>query len=114
PAIEQERQRAAEQRKRANTFAAVAEDFIAEKLPGERKGKEVERDIRREFIAAWGKLPISDITDEEIVRAIKAKARTAPAQARNLLGIIKRLFDWAKAQRCYGLKSSPCADIKPA
>src|SRR5262245_52043231 len=41
PKEEEERQRLAEQRKRANTFAAVAEDFIAEKLPTERKGKAV-------------------------------------------------------------------------
>ncbi|MEA2937749.1 MAG: hypothetical protein QOC56_1253, partial [Alphaproteobacteria bacterium] len=50
PKHEEDRQRRSEARKRANSFAAVAEDFIAQKLPGERKGAEVERDLRREFI----------------------------------------------------------------
>jgi Arm DNA-binding domain len=44
PQVEVERQRLAEQRKRAGTFAAVAEDFIREKLSTERKDREVERD----------------------------------------------------------------------
>src|SRR5262249_34397877 len=66
PAEQEERERQAEQQKRENTFAAVAEDFIAEKLPGERKGKEVEREIRREFLPALGNLPITDVTDLQI------------------------------------------------
>src|SRR5262245_17338938 len=39
PADEEERARFAEQRKRASSFAAVAEDFITDKLPSERKGR---------------------------------------------------------------------------
>jgi integrase len=114
PQGEEERRRLAEQRKRANTFAAVAEDFIKEKLPSERKGAEAERDIRREFIPRWGAIPIADITSEDVVAAIKAKRATAPAQARNLLGLIKRMFAWAADQHCYGLTSSVLASVKPS
>jgi integrase len=114
PRDQEERARLAEQQKRKNTFAAVAEDFITEKLPGERRGKEVERDIRREFIPSWGGLAITDVTDLHVLSVIKAKKRTAPAQARNLLGIAKRLFAWAVDQRCYGLKASPCEHLKPS
>jgi hypothetical protein len=114
PAEQEERARLAEQVKRKNTFAAVAEDFIAEKLPGERNGKEVERDLRREFIPAWGGLPITDITDLQVIAIIKAKKRTAPVQARNLLALVKRLFTWAIDQRAYGLLVSPCGQLKPA
>jgi Arm DNA-binding domain len=39
PKVEEERLRAAEQRKRANTFAAVAEDFIKDKLPRRAQGR---------------------------------------------------------------------------
>src|SRR5262249_16148177 len=38
PAFEEERQRLIEERKRAHTFEAVAEDFIREKLATERRG----------------------------------------------------------------------------
>lgn len=114
PKIEEERQRLAEEQRRANTFAAVVEDFIAEKLPGERKGKEVERDIRRDLIPIWGGRPITEIVDLDVIGVVKAKKKSAPAQARNLLGIIKRLFAWAVDQRVYGLAASPAESIKPS
>jgi integrase len=114
PALEEERRRQSELRRQENSFAAVAEAFIADKLPSERKGREVERDIRREFIPAWGKRPITDISDIDVLTLIKAKRRMAPAQARNLLGTVKRLFAWAADQRCYDLKTSPAADLRPA
>jgi integrase len=114
PKVEEERLRAAEQRKRANTFAAVAEDFIKDKLPGERKGGEVERDIRREFISVWGARPIADITPFDVVQVIKAtKDRGSPYQAHNLLGHARRLFSWAIDQHAYGLETSPCDRLKP-
>jgi Arm DNA-binding domain len=113
PAAEEERQRLAERQRRADTFAAVAEDFIAEKLSGERKGKEVEQDIRRDLNPIWGARPITDITDIDIIGVVKAKKKSFPAQARNLLGIIKRFFAWAVDQRVYGLTASPAGSIKP-
>jgi integrase len=113
PTAEEERQRETEQHRQQNSFAAVAEDFIAEKLPSERKGKEAERNIRREFLPMWGKRPITDVTELDVIGMVKAKGHTAPAQARNLLGIAKRLFKWARAQRCYGLSVSPADQVKP-
>ena len=40
-------QKIAQERRKANSFRAVAEDFIAEKLTKERKGAEVRRDIEQ-------------------------------------------------------------------
>jgi integrase len=117
PQLEEERSRLAEQQQRQNSFAAVAEDFIRQKLPEERKGREIEHNIRRELIPAWGRLPINGITDGNILDVVEAKARTAPAQARNLLGTVKRVFAWAKNsrnRRRYGLTVSPASDLKPS
>ena len=112
--MQETNQREAEARKRRNTFAAVAEDFIKEKLPGERKGAEAERDIRREFMPAWSERPITEVTEEDVISVVKAaKGRGAPYQAHNLLTLARRLFKWAKAQRTYGLTASPCADLQP-
>jgi integrase len=116
PRHEEERRRRAEITKQANTFGGVAEAFIAEKLSTERKGKEVEKDIRRDLIPAWGSMPISDITDIDVAAVIEAKKKTAPAQARNLLGYAKRLFGWAAQphrRKRFGLTVSPCAHLKP-
>lgn len=117
PALAEEQARqAALQRQalaRERSFAAVAEAFIAEKLPAERKGREVERDLRNVFLPAWGGKTIDEITDLDVLVIINAKKRTAPAQARNLLGTAKRIFDWAIHQRVYGLNASPCDRLKP-
>jgi Arm DNA-binding domain/Phage integrase family len=112
PSFEEERQRQAKLRQQANTFAAVAEQFIKAKLGKERKGREVERDIRRDLIPKWERRPIAEIARSEIRQLIEDKAQDAPAQARNLLGTVKRLFSWAVDREAYGLSASPAADIK--
>jgi integrase len=115
PAQHEEQQREEAAIRRANSFAAVAADFIAQKLPTERKGKEVERDLRGSFLkASWAGLPIADVTDLHVLKVINAKKAEAPAQARNLLGYVKRLFAWAVDQRVYGLKASPVESLKAA
>jgi len=113
PVVAEERDRQVELKKQATLFSAVAEAFIAEKLPSERKAREVERDIRRDLIPAWGKLPVTEIDDLRVIARVKEKKRTAPAQARNLLALTKRMFSWAVDQRIYGLTASPAATLKP-
>ena len=130
PAAEEERQRAAELRRQENSFAAVAEDFIRDKLGKESKGAEVARDIRRVFggicpedgyleggrkgalVGPWAKRPVGDISTFE-VRNLIVKYRDRPYQAHNLLGYVRRLFNWAIDQHVYGLETSPCERLKP-
>jgi Phage integrase family/Arm DNA-binding domain len=103
--------REAEQRQQ-HSFGTVAEAFITDKLARERRGKAVERNLRAVFIRVWGDRQISDITDLDVLAIINAKKRTAPAQARALLTMIKRMFNWAVDARVYGLKASPCDRLK--
>jgi integrase len=106
-----EKARAAEVRS-ANTFGAVAADFIAEKLATERQGRAVEREIRREFLPRWSARPISEITDTDVLLLVREVKKRAPAQARNLLTTARRLFGWAIDQRIYGVKHNPCDGLK--
>jgi integrase len=102
-------------RKRENSFAAVAEDFFKEKLSSERQGRAAKRTMRNELVELWAKRPIADITDEDVLSVIRAvKQRGAPSYARNLLGHIRRFYDWAIEQHAYGVKINPCAGLKPA
>ena len=112
---EQARQAALRQHALAQerSFAAVVEAFVADKLSAERKGREVERDLRHVFLPPWGSKAIDEITDLDVLAIINVKKRTAPAQARNLLGTARRLFDWAIHQRVYGISTSPCDRLKP-
>jgi integrase len=120
PRVEQEREKREEARKKAHTFGSVAEGFLSHWVigpdpakPRQRKHKEVSRKVRNDFIGVWGATPIADISRDDVLAIIKAKARTAPAEARNLLTICKSLFGWALDQG-YGLDRSVCADIKPS
>src|SRR6516164_6072509 len=89
PAEQEARQRAEEQRKRLNSFASIAEDFIREKLPTERSGKEIERIIRTDLLPRWGNLPVTGISDSHVrdLVAHKKQVDDAPAMAGNLLAL---------------------------
>jgi hypothetical protein len=73
-------------RRRENSVASVVEDFVREKLAGERQGKHVERDVRREFVAVWGKRPVADITTEDVLQVVRTVKQRSPSHARLVLG----------------------------
>ena len=138
PAIAEEERRQEAMRQQANTFAAVAEDYLRLQVigsdpdkPRQRKGREVVRDFRRVFIALWGERPVTSISRREVLMLIegirdhgtvatlaaygkggKAEKAPAPVQARNLLGYLKAFFRWAIRRDIYGLESSPCEYLK--
>jgi integrase len=113
PREDLERQRVAEQRKRENSFRAVCEEFFRLALPKQRKGREVQQDIEREFLPLWGGRPITEITQGDIVRVLDSVVERGHLhQAHNLLGHIRRLFNWAIARGMYGLDRSPCDRMK--
>ena len=115
PADHERQIQVAAARKRENSFAAVFEDFAKEKLANERQGRDVLRDMSKEFLPVWGKRPVADIADEDVLAVVRAvKQRGATSHARNLLGYARRFFDWAIDQRGYGIKTNPCMGLKPA
>jgi hypothetical protein len=113
PGVEEARQRAALAIQQVTTFGSVAEIWFKEKVATERKGAEVERDIRNNFNSLWA-LPIVNVADADIRAIIKGKKEVAPAAARNLLGSVKRFFSWVVDQGCYSIAASPCDRLKAA
>src|SRR5262249_27800899 len=111
PRVELERERLAEARKRADTFSAVAQVFIEQKLRKERQGKDAERTLRR-FIETWGSRPITDIDRRDIREVIDPVAIQAPYMAHSMLTIIKRFFAWCVDHDI--IEFSPCATMKAA
>jgi integrase len=140
PEIAAEAERQAALRQNANTFAAVAEDYLRVQVigpdpehPRQRKAKEVARDFRNVFMALWGERPITSVTRHDVLGLIegirdngtaatlaaygkrkKADKAPAPGQARNLLGHLKTFFSWAIERGTCGLESSPCVRLKGA
>jgi integrase len=120
PRAEAERVRIEAERKRENSFRMAAEAYVAQAVvghnpdrPNQRKAAEVKRNIEKEFVAVWGARPVIDITTDDVENAIRAVInRGSRGQARNILGLAKRMFHWIARQRRFGLNGSPCADLK--
>ena len=116
PKVEQGRQRQAELRRQADTFAHVAEAYFAFiRRKGLRRAGEIERDMRREFVKHWGNRPITDITWVDVKARIDAAVhRDAPYEAHRIFANASRLFNWAREQGTYGITSSPCDGRRPS
>ncbi|MEM8574790.1 MAG: tyrosine-type recombinase/integrase [Pseudomonadota bacterium] len=114
PKDEEADKRRAEQRKRADTFNGVAEDYIKRVLPKQRRGDIVAREIRREFSERWKGRPVTSIDRRDVIRVINETVdRGATYQAHNLFGHLRSLFNWAIEIGDYGLEISPCDRIRP-
>jgi integrase len=116
PSTIRQRERVEKEREQKNTFRAVLEAFNKDKLEGLRRGREVNRDLEKlANETGWGGRPITDITALEVRDVIKQyKDRGKIHHAHNLLGYIRRLFNWAIDQQVYvGLETSPCDRLKP-
>jgi integrase len=99
PAIEVERARLAEQRKQADTFAAVAETFFTRKLKTQRRGFVVERIVRRELLPSWGARPVTDITHRDVREIVQRVVdRGAPTYAHNVFDASNAVLNFAAAQ----------------
>ena len=113
PKREVERERIEWQRRQKNSFAAVAEDFIKREVVKKRRGADMERELRQEFVARWGNRPVTDITQHDVLAVLdEAVDRGASSQAHALFGHVRRLYNWALGQGRYGLTSSPCDRLK--
>jgi integrase len=107
PRAEQRREEARREQERETTFGAVAEAWMIA-IGRQRKAHEVRADVRREFVGPWKDRPVIEITRQDVARIVISKRDAGHlAQARNLLGYVKRLFDWTVAQQVYDLEVSP-------
>jgi integrase len=117
PRVEEDRRKAAARRSQANTFAAVAADFLDQHAVKLAKAKEAERIIKGEFVKRWAARPITEIEKIEVSKAILAivrqgrRGKPAPYQARNSFALLRKLFNWAIGQGLYGIEASPLAQL---
>ena len=115
PSVEEEKRRQEEQRRHADTFAVVTDAYFAfVRRKGLRRANEIERDMRREFVAHWGDRPITDITWLDLKARIDAAInRDAPYEAHRIFANASRLFNWIREQGTYGV-TSPCDGRRPS
>jgi integrase len=111
PNVEVERERLAEQRKNADTFAAVVEKFITRKLGTQRRGHVVERIIRKELLPFWAMRPVTDITHRDVRDLVERVVdRGAATYAHNILDAANAVLNFAAAQDM--IEANPCRLLK--
>jgi integrase len=97
--------------RKAITFSAVAEDYIAKNLADKRRGKNDAREIRAELVPHWRDKPVRDITRADVKKVVKGVADRAPTMAHLILSHAKRIFAWAIEEEVYGIDNSPAQVI---
>jgi integrase len=137
--IEEERRREVA-RRREDTLASVAEEFIKRHVSKLRSARATEALIRRELLGEkiakkvvdgkpveewvadparkgrhWRERPITSITRRDAIELVEGIVdRGSRAQARKTFAAASKLFGWALARDTYGLEQSPCSRIKVA
>ncbi len=111
-----------------NTFGAVAEAFITEKLPEKARAYGDANDIRRlllggsdyKRIPSWRDKPISKIEIEEVIALIEAWKRTPNKRtgkpmvksAFDALTLTNRIFKWAVGRgKRFGVRINPAREV---
>ncbi|MGO8923341.1 MAG: tyrosine-type recombinase/integrase [Xanthobacteraceae bacterium] len=110
-AAERERRevnRRAETLKRENTFASVAERFIAERASNRRALVDA-REIHRLLVAQWGEYPIHKIAPRDVRQLIDHIKLRAPYDARNAWTHAVGIFKMAVHNEL--ITASPCASL---
>jgi integrase len=96
---------------KANSFATVAEAFIARHVAGKRTARDIEARIRRELIPRWGEWPITSITRVDVIALVDDIIdRGHREAARQTLTYARRLFGWAVPR--YDLQHAPTDHLK--
>ena len=106
---------AAKAERAANSFEAVAEDFIKRHVLASEKGRpklksgpEVAATIRREIVPKWRGRLITEIARRDVVKLLESVVDDGRASvAHHLLAYLSKLYNWAIARDTYGLQSSP-------
>ena len=111
---EEKRIRRDQRRPEAETFEAVARDYLNQhhkRNSRQSTFSEASRDFEKHAIAAWGKRPIASITRRDVIQLVdRIVQRGAEVQANRTLARLRAFFNW-----CVGkdiLSASPAATLK--
>lgn len=111
PRQEDARQRAAEAKRRAETFGSVADDYHEGHLAKLTSGEELWLRVQGDLLPAWQATPIRDIGRGEVMRLLDKLEKAKGIYARNRrLALIRSLFNFALDREL--VDANPAARIK--
>ncbi len=110
------RKKAVVAKAKADSFEAVAERWIAEKVKHFRPGGQydTQRIVRKELVPAFRK-PITQVTSSDVKNVIREIAQRSPSTARQALQWVRSIYEWADEIPAYELAGhNPTLGIKPS
>ena len=110
PKAKEAERRRQEQRRRADTFAAVFTAYADEHLSTLRTGADVKRAIETHVVSQWGQRPLTDIRRADVNELVRELRKGAPIRANRVLAYLKTFFGWAVDQEL--VEASPAAAVK--
>ena len=113
PAMERDARRREEAETRANTFEAVARDFIERyaKEHQARSWRATEATFERDLFPIWGKRPFSSIRRRDLHALLDAmQAAGRPGSKHHVVAAVSKLFNWAVDREI--IEASPFARMK--
>jgi hypothetical protein len=85
--------REAKEQSERSTFSNVAKDFLSDHVAGQRSARSIRQTFDAVILPVLGKLPITAITDQDIVRLIKPIAKVHQYRARNIFAYLHKMFE---------------------
>jgi integrase len=106
-----------EARRRAGTFANVAEDYIVRVTAKQRTGHDAARVIRNDLVSRWGNKPIADISKTDVITMIEDIAGRGQYAAAAAYKVARAIFNWCLEREDpkhpkLGIVGNPCTHIK--
>ena len=96
PRQEDARQRAAESKRRAETFASVADEYHEGHLDKLASGAELWERVKGDLLPAWGVWPVRDITRGDVMTLLDKIEKAKGVYARNRrLALIRSMLNFA-------------------
>ncbi len=78
-----------------NTFAQVADNYMAEKGQHLKSGGELQRKLDKLILPALGDIPVADLTRADIKELFLKKAEATPIAANRMLALIQVILNYA-------------------
>jgi integrase len=101
----------------ADTVKELAERFLEDYAKKRKRSwRTDERIIERDIVPAIGKLKATAVTRANVRDLLRTiTSREAPIMANRVLGLLRKIFNWAIAEEIGGVEHNPCMLIaKPA
>ena len=113
PREREREERLADARRKADTFAGLAERYLGHRASGRRTAHKIGRIVRRYLLVRWGSRPVTDIKRADVREMVEdIREQSGRHAARQALTYASAIFGYGAALEYGGLEQNPCRLVK--